>query len=130
MDEEFAHTLRHSNLSNHQSKILAPGKGTANTLFAHKRRQVSDGMLESRVLDRESQMRLRDHLLGPSRSDPIYRSQDPPANQDLVQTIVQTKTPCDRAEYCYSDQNSSLHDRSREPAHTKMDDEHHRMPLA
>ena len=130
MDQVFSHTLTHSNWSSHQLKIPALGMETANLLFAHKKRQGSNDMLESHVPDQESQMHLRGHLLGPSQSGPIYRSQNPPASQDLIQTIVQRKTPHDQADYCYLDQKSSLHDRSQESTHTKMDDEHHCMPLA
>jgi hypothetical protein len=103
---------------------------TVNVPYAHKRRQVSNGMLESRVPDRESQMRLRDHLLGPSQSGPIYRSQDPPASQDLLRTIIRRKIPSEPEDYCYLDQNSSSHGISREPVHTKTDGELRHTPLA
>jgi len=52
-------------------------------VFSHMQKLVSNGMLESRVPDRESQMRLKDRLLEPSQFGPITQAASPSGTKNL-----------------------------------------------
>ena len=107
-----------------------PGMEGVGPLFSHKQTQVSNGRHGLCMPDWENQMRQRSHSLEPNQFSPVYMYLDPPANQDLVQTIVQRKIPSTLA-YCWSlGQKRCWHDIFLVPVHTRKDGDGRHMPLA